>query len=110
LAAFYGFVFRLPSFQQLEADLAQSSLPQWIGSPRPFRDDVLRYSPCAFDVQGLESIPVQVNRTLERRQASDEGRVQGHIIAALDGVEALPSYSRCCDSSSNVGSSPVSKA
>ena len=44
LAAFYGFVFRLPSFQQLEADLTQPALQQWIGSPRAFRDDVLRYS------------------------------------------------------------------
>jgi hypothetical protein len=26
LAAFYGFVFRLPSFQQLESDLAQPQL------------------------------------------------------------------------------------
>ena len=28
----------------------------------------------------------------------DEGRVQGRIVAALDGVEVLSSYSRCCDS------------
>ncbi|MGO9272830.1 MAG: hypothetical protein ACLQOO_21765, partial [Terriglobia bacterium] len=49
LAAFYGFVFRLPSFPQLEADLAQPALQQWIGSPRAFGDDVLRYSLCAFD-------------------------------------------------------------
>jgi len=98
LAAFYGFVFRLPSFQQLEADLTQPALQHWIGSPRAFRDDVLRYSLCAFDVPGLERILVQVNRTLKRSKAFDEGRVQGRIVAALDGVEVLSSYSRCCDS------------
>jgi len=97
LAAFYGFVFRLPSFQQLEADLAQPSLQRWIGSPRAFGDDVLRYSLCAFDVPGLERLLVQVNRTLKRGKAFDEGRVQGRIVAALDGIEVLSSYSRCCD-------------
>src|ERR1035441_10087085 len=44
LALFYSFAFRLPSFQQLEADLQHSFLPQWIGAERPFRDDTLRYS------------------------------------------------------------------
>jgi len=98
LAAFYGFVFRLPSFQQLDADLAQPALQQWIGSPRAFGDDVLRYSLCAFEVPGLERMLVEVNRTLKRSQALDEGRVQGRLVAALDGVEVLASYSRCCDS------------
>jgi len=98
LAAFYGFVFRLPSFQQLESDLAQPQLQRWIGSERGFGDDVLRYSLCGFDVPGLEQMLVQVNRTLKRGKAWDEGRVQGRIVAALDGVEVLSSYSRCCDS------------
>jgi DDE family transposase len=98
LATFYGFVFRLPSFQQLEADLAQPSLQQWIGSPRAFEDDALRYSLCGFDVSGLERMLVEVNRTLKRSKAFEEGRVQGRIVAALDGVEVLSSYSRCCDS------------
>lgn len=64
LAAFYGFVFRLPSFQQLESDLAQPQLQRWIGSERGFGDDVLRYSLCGFDVAGLEQMLVQVNRAL----------------------------------------------
>ena len=41
---------------------------------------------------------VQVNRTLKRNKALDTGRVQGRIVAALDGIEVLSSYSRCCDS------------
>jgi len=98
LAAFYGFVFRLPSFQQLESDLAQPPLQRWVGSDRGFGDDVLRYSLCGFDVPGLEQMLVQVNRTLKRGKALNEGHVQGRIVAALDGVEVLSSYSRCCDS------------
>lgn len=98
LAAFYGFVFRLPSFQQLESDLAQPSLQHWIGSDRGFGDDVLRYSLCGFEVTGLEEMLVQSNRTLKRGKVFDAGRVQGRIIAALDGIEVLSSYSRCCDS------------
>jgi hypothetical protein len=98
LAAFHGFAFRLPSFQQLEAELSQTALQQWIGADRAFRDDVLRYSLSGFDLEGLERMLVQVNRTLKRNKALDSGRVQGRIVAALDGIEVLSSYSRCCDS------------
>ena len=97
LAAFHGFVFRLPSFQQLEAELQQSALQRWIGAPRAFRDDVLRYSLSSFSAEGLEAMLVRVNRTLKRNKVFDAGRVQGHIVAALDGIEVLSSYSRCCD-------------
>lgn len=98
LALFHSFAFRLPSFQQLEADLQHSFLQQWIGAERPFRDDTLRYSLCGFDLQPLEQMLVDINRRLKRSKALDPGRVQGHLVAALDGVEVLSSYSRCCDS------------
>lgn len=97
LAAFHGFVFRLPSFQQLEAELSQRALQRWIGADRAFRDDVLRYSLSGFHLEGLERMLVQTNRTLKRNKAFDAGRVQGRIVAALDGIEVLSSYSRCCD-------------
>lgn len=98
LAAFHGFAFRLSSFQQLEAELTQPALQQWIGAERAFRDDVLRYSLSGFHLEGLERMLVQANRTLKRNKALDTGRVQGRIVAALDGIEVLSSYSRCCDS------------
>jgi hypothetical protein len=41
---------------------------------------------------------VQINRILKPNKALDAGRVQGRIVAALDGMEGLSSYSRCCDS------------
>ena len=97
LAAFHGFVFRLPSFQQLEAELEQPALQRWIDADRAFQDDVLRYSLSGFSVEGLRSMLVGINRTLKRNKAFDAGRVQGHIVAALDGIEVLSSYSRCCD-------------
>src|SRR6266853_58599 len=97
LAAFHGFVFRLPSFQQLQAELSQPALQRWIGAARAFRDDVLRYSLCSFSVAGLEALLVQVNRKLKRNKVFEAGRVQGRIVAALDGIEVLSSYSRCCD-------------
>ncbi len=98
LAVFHGFVFRLRSFQQLEADLSQPAFQHWIGAPRALSDDVLRYSLCGFDLAGLQQMLVHVNRTLKRNKAFDEGRVQGRIVAALDGIEILSSYSRHCDS------------
>jgi DDE family transposase len=98
LAAFHGFAFRLSSFQQLEAELTQPALQRWIGADRAFCDDVLRYSLSGFHLEGLQRMLVQVNRTLKRNKALDIGRVQGRIVAALDGIEVLSSYSRCCDS------------
>ena len=97
LATFHGFVFRLPSFQQLEAEIAHPAFQNWIGAPRAFRDDVLRYSLCGFSLPPLEAMLVNINRTLKRNKVFDEGRVQGRIVAAVDGIEVLSSYSRCCD-------------
>ena len=97
LAAFHGFVFRLRSFQQLEAEVSHPAFQNWIGAPRAFRDDVLRYSLCGFSLSPLEGMLVDVNRTLKRNKAFDNGRVQGRIVAAMDGIEILSSYSRCCD-------------
>lgn len=97
LALFHAFVFRLTSFQQLESELTHSFLPQWIGAERAFRDDTLRYSLCGFDLEPLEAMLVDINRRLKRGKAFDEGRVQGHLVAALDGIEVLSSFSRCCD-------------
>ena len=98
LAAFHAFVFRLPSFQQLEADLTQPALQRWIGADRAFSDDVLRYSLSGFHVDGLERMLTDVNRALKRNKVFDADRVQGRIVAALDGIEVLSSYSRHCDS------------
>ena len=97
LATFHGFVFRLRSFQQLEAELSHPTFQNWIGAPRAFRDDVLRYSLCGFSLSPLEDMLVEANRTLKRNKAFDDGRVQGRIVAAMDGIEILSSYSRCCD-------------
>lgn len=97
-AVFHGFLFRFSSFQQLESELATPAFQRWIGADRCFSDDVLRYSLCGFDLSPLETMLVQVNRTLKRNKAFDPGRVQGRIVAALDGVEILSSYSRCCES------------
>ena len=97
-AVFYSFVFRLPSFLQLQAELAaESHLRLWLGLDRPFGDDTLRYSLASFDLEPLEQMLVTLNRRLKRNKVFDQGRVAGGIVAALDGVEVLSSYSRCCE-------------
>ena len=58
---------------------------------------MFRYSLCGFDLGPLEQMLAGVNRQLKRNKVFDQGRVQGHIVAALDGIEVLSSYSRCCD-------------
>jgi len=97
LALFYSFVFRIPSFQQLDSELAHSCLQHWIGADRAFRDDTLRYSLCGFDMAPLETMLVDVNRRLKRGKAFDSGRVQGRLVAALDGIEVVSSFSRRCE-------------
>jgi hypothetical protein len=97
LSTFHGFVFRLPSFQQMESELAQPALQRWVGADRAFSDDVLRYSLSGFDLEGLEQMLIQINRTLKRNKVFDADRIQGRLVAALDGVEVLSSYSRCCE-------------
>jgi hypothetical protein len=97
LALFHGFVFRLPSFQQLDSELSHSYLQHWIGAERAFRGDTLRYSLCGFDVEPLEAMLVDTNRRLKRGKAFDPGRVQGRLVAALDGIEVLSSFSRRLD-------------
>ena len=97
LAAFPAFGFRLPSFQQLEAELTQPALQRWIGAGRAFSDDVLRYSLAGFHLEGLERMLTDVNRTLKRNKVFDADRVQARMVAALDGIEVLSSYSRHCD-------------
>lgn len=96
-AVFHGFLFRLPSFKQLEGDLAEPALQHWMGVERAFGDDVLRYSLSAFDLEPLEQMLVGVNQKLKRNKAFDPGRVGGRIVAALDGLEILSSYHRCCE-------------
>jgi hypothetical protein len=98
LALFHSFVFRLPSFQQLDNELSHSYLQHWIGAERAFHDDTLRYSLCGFDLAPLEAMLVDVNRRLKRDKAFDQGRVQGRLVAALDGIEVLSSFSRRCES------------
>ena len=98
LATFHAFVFRLPSFQQLESELLQPGLQRWIGADRAFSDDVLRYSLSGFHLAGLKQMQTDINRILKRNKVFDTGRVQGRIVAALDGIETLSSYSRHCDS------------
>lgn len=98
LATFHAFVFRLPSFQQLESELNQPGLQRWIGADRAFSDDVLRYSLSGFHLEGLERMLTDINRTLKRNKVFDADRVQGRVVAALDGIEVLSSYSRHCDS------------
>ena len=97
LALFHSFVFRLPSFQQLDRELSHTYLQNWIDAERPFRDDTLRYSLCSFDLDPLQNMLVDINRRLKRSKAFDEGRVQGRLVAALDGIEVLSSFSRRCE-------------
>ena len=97
LALFHSFVYRLPSLQRLERDLTDSHLVDWIGAERAFGDDTLRYSLCGFHLAPLEDFLVDVNQRLKRGKAFDDGRVQGRVVVAIDGIEVISSFSRHCE-------------
>lgn len=96
-AVFYGLLFRRGSFHQLEADLQDPFLQRWSGLAEPFREGTLRYSYSSFALGPLEQMLVAINQQLKRNKVFRQGRVAGRIVAALDGVEILASYSRCCE-------------
>ena len=96
-AVFYGLVFRRGSFHQLEADLADPFLQHWVGVAAPFREGTLRYSYSSFPLGPLEAMLVGIHQRLKRNKVFRTGQVAGRIVAALDGVEVLASYSRCCE-------------
>jgi hypothetical protein len=96
-AVFYGFLFQLRSFHQLEAELEAGFLQHWIGVKQPFREKTLRYSYSSFETERLEEMLVGTNRQLKRNKVFNEGMLAGRIVAAIDGVEVLNSYSRCCE-------------
>lgn len=97
-AVFYGFLFRLGSFHQLEAEIEEPFLQHWLGVARPFREGTLRYSYSSFELEPLEEMLVGINRQLKRNKVLSQGQLAGRIVAGLDGVEVISSYSRCCDS------------
>lgn len=96
-AVFYGFLFRRGSFHQLEADLQDPFLQQWIGLAEPFREGTIRYSYSSFALVPLEEMLVAINQQMKRNKVFSQGLVAGRIVAALDGVEILSSHSRCCE-------------
>jgi hypothetical protein len=73
--------------KQQEPRPCQLALQRWIGASPAFSDDVLRYSLSGFHLEGLERMLIHVNRTLKRNEVFDTDRVQGRIVAALDGIE-----------------------
>jgi hypothetical protein len=97
LALFHGFGLRPSSFLQLQADLGQPQLQHCTEAPRAFGDDVLRYGLASFALAPLEQVLVNINRRLKRNKTLDLGRVQDRVVAALDGIEVLSSFSRCCE-------------
>lgn len=54
-----------------------------------FRDDTLRYNLASFAIKPLEQMLVALNRRLKRNKAFKLGRLQGRMVAALDGIEIL---------------------
>ena len=50
-----------------------------------------------FDLQPLQDMLVDLNRRFKRGKVFDQGRVQGRLVAALDGIEVLSSFSRRCE-------------
>ncbi|HTU01574.1 MAG TPA: transposase [Candidatus Sulfotelmatobacter sp.] len=95
-ALFALFLFRLPSFHQLEAELQQPAFCAAVGAAGPFSEDTLRYVGSRLVPATLEALLVRTTQRLKRNKAFVEGQVAGRLVAALDGIEFIASRSRCC--------------
>src|SRR5580704_2172838 len=106
LAVFHGFAFRLPSFQPLEAALAQPALQPWIGANRAFGDDVLRSSLSGFQREGWErcwsrstgySNPTRLSMQVVYRAVSLRRSTvwRGSPVTAVVATPASNAASRC---------------
>src|SRR5260370_17363447 len=87
LALFHAFVFRLPSFQQLDIELGHSYLPHWIGAERSFHDDTLRYSLCGFDLEPLQAMLVDINPPLKRGKSFQHDPLQGRLLPSRHALD-----------------------
>ena len=69
LAVFHGFAFRLPSFQQLEAELTQPALQQWIGASAALTLSFNRYAAGLLHWLKVGASPNDVQTQVQRRVA-----------------------------------------
>jgi len=95
-ALFTGFLLRLPSVHQLEAELRQPAFCAAVGAAAPFSEDTVRYVCSRLAPEPLEALLVRTTQRLKRNKAFAAGQVAGRLVAALDAIELFASRHRCC--------------
>lgn len=96
LSAFFLFVFRRGSLNAIESDLRTADVwKQLIRPRRPSADTIGRVF-SGFDLDSLRRCLIAWVQRLKRNKSLEHGRLEGRIVAALDGHELFASFSRWC--------------
>lgn len=96
LCVFFLFVFRRGSLNAIENELRTADVwTKLIGPRLPSADTIGRVF-SVFDLDLLRQCLTAWVQRLKRNKALEEGRLEGRLIAALDGHELFASFSRWC--------------
>lgn len=98
LSLFFGAVMRVPSFLQLEAETRRRCWQRWIQWKGPISDDTFGYVAEQMSLDDLRHTLLQTNKILKANKAFEGNKINGLLIAAVDGNEQFCSQSRCCES------------
>ena len=98
LSVFFLFLLRFRSLNSWEEDSRQKIVwEKWIGGEPPSADAV-GYVFSRFDCSSLREGLHLINTKLKRNKILEVGRVNGLLVATVDGHELFSSFHRCCDS------------
>ena len=98
LSLFFGAVMRVPSFLQLEAETRRRCWQRWIQWEKPISDDTLGYVAEQLCWEDLRHTLLQSNKILKQNKVFEGNKINGLLIATVDGNEQFCSQSRCCES------------
>lgn len=93
---FLGGLLRIGSRLGLEIKSRKKGWQRLVGWTRPISDDALGYVLERYRLEDLRSVLAEVNRGLKRNKSLDSCKIDGLLVAALDGNEQFSSRSRCC--------------
>jgi len=93
-ALFWGMVLRMASVHEIERECQRSKLHPLAGA---MSEDTIRYALERVDLGSMEQVWIQVAKRLKRNGVLVSRLAGGRLIAAVDGIEIVCSFHRCCE-------------
>jgi hypothetical protein len=93
---FFGAVFKIPSFLQLQSETRRKAWRDTVGYAKPISDDALAYATARMHLEPLRATLATTNKLLKRNKAFVRNQLSGLLALNLDANEHFKSRSRCC--------------